>query len=108
MWLSDAKRAGLCFYVSKETIGTVSFAVSTWFTGGDERFYFGKGAFYAATKRHPFWLWIRYFAFRTRKDTQLPREQKLYWMKRGKEGYKKMQGFECFSKNLCEKGENDA
>lgn len=96
MWLSDAKRAGLCFYVSKETIGTVSFAVSTWFTGGDERFYFGKGAYYAATKKRPFWLWAQYFAFRTRKDTQLPRRQKLLWMKRGKEGYKKMQGYEIF------------
>lgn len=96
MWLTDAKRARLRFYVSAETIGTVSFATSTWFTGGDERFFFGKGAYYAATKKRPFWLWVRYFLYRTRHSKQLSRKQKLYWMKRGREGYRKMQGFVHF------------
>ena len=43
MWLLEAKRKGLTFYVSDKTIGTVSFATSTWFSGTDERFFWGKG-----------------------------------------------------------------
>ena len=87
MWLAAAKRAGLIFYVSKETIGTVSFAESTWFTGGDERFYYGKGAFYAATHKKPFFLWRYYFVWRTRNDRQLSAKEKLKWMKIGRRGY---------------------
>ena len=46
MWLIDAKRAGLAIYISKETIGFVSMADSLWVKKVDEKFYYGKGAFY--------------------------------------------------------------
>ena len=100
MWLTDAKRAGLRFYVSSETIGTVSFATSTWFAGEDERFYFGKGAFYTAAKKRPFWLWMRYFSWRTRGSKQLSRKQKMYWMNQGRDGYRKMKGHESFREQV--------
>ena len=93
MWLTEAKKKGLTFYVSKETIGTVSFEESTWFTGIDERFYFGKGAFYAAMHPYTFGLWMAYFAFRTRKNSQLTFGQRFKWMRLGREGYKNMRGY---------------
>ncbi len=99
MWLLAAKRAGLRFYVSRETIGTVSFATSTWFTGGDENFFFGKGAFYAAIHPKTFGLWTRYFAWRTKKDKKLSFRQKLHWMKLGHRGYREMKGYGEFVKN---------
>ncbi len=87
MWLTDAKRAGLTFYVSKETIGKVSFEVSTWYTGADEKFYYGKGAFYQAAHAKTKALWMTYFALRTR-NSKLSIKQKIKWMKNGSEGYR--------------------
>ena len=77
MWLLEAKRKGLNFYVSKETIGTVSFAESTWYTGYDEKFYFSKGAFYAAVHPKSIYLWLLYFAFRTRGSGNLSFSEKM-------------------------------
>ena len=102
IWLSDAKRKGLKFYVSKETIGTVSFAESTWFTGYDEKFYYGKGAFYKAVHPKTIWLWKLYFAFRTRKMSKLKRKEKLKWMKRGEKGYKEMLSFNDYKEKYGE------
>lgn len=92
MFLTDLKRAGLCFYVSSETIGAVKMDESSWFSGYDEKFYFGKGAFYAATKKRPFCLWINYFALRTRGGKLSFREKKK-WMKRGRRAYREMLSF---------------
>ena len=96
MWLADAKRAGLTFYVSKETIGTVSFAESTWFTGFDERFYYGKGAFYAAVHPKSIWVWMRYFAFRTNGMGKLTFSEKMRWMRLGRRGYTEMITYEKY------------
>ena len=99
MWLLDAKRKGLTFYVSKETIGTVSFADSTWFTGADEKFYFGKGAFYAAVHPRSIGLWMLYFAFRTRGKGNLSFRQKIKWMKKGRHCYRDMISFEEYKED---------
>ena len=101
MWLSDAKKAGLTIYASKETIGTVSFATSTWFTGADERFYYGKGAFYEATRKRHFTLWAYYFLFRTRGEKALSNREKLRWMRNGREGYRNMMSYQAF-KEMCD------
>lgn len=88
MWLTDAKRAGLIFYVSKETIGSVSMAGSSWFTGANEKFYYGKGAFYQAAHPKTKFLWMLYFAYRTKNQGKLGFFQKLKWMRSGVDGYK--------------------
>ena len=98
-WLIEAKRKGLKFYVSDKTIGTVSFEESTWFTGADEKFYFGKGAFYAANHPKSISLWMLYFALRTRNAGELTFSEKIKWMKIGKKGYREMKGFSEFIKN---------
>ena len=96
MWLLDAKRKGLTFYVSKETIGTVSCADSTWFAGYDERFFFGKGAYCAATHKHTFGMWMPYYLWRYRNAGKLSRVEKKKWMKKGRIGYKTMRPYERF------------
>ena len=90
MWLTDARRKGLTFYVSKEIIGKVSFENSTWFSGADERFYRGKGAFYAATHPKTFGLWMNYFVLRTKGKGDLTNAQKRAAIRKGREDYKRL------------------
>lgn len=87
MWLTEARKKGLVFYVSKETIGKIDFENSTWFTGFDEKLYYGKGAFYNATYPKTKYLWMLYFIFRTRKNSNLSAREKIRWIKSGMNGY---------------------
>ena len=93
MWLTEAKRKGLVFYVSKETIGKVTFDGSTWFTGYDEKFFYGKGAFYQAVHPKTKYLWMLYFAFRTKSKSKFSTEEKFVWMKKGIDGYAKTMSY---------------
>lgn len=99
MWLYDAKKAGLRFYVSSETIGKVSFAESTWFTGYNKKFYFAKGAYYKATHSKTFALWMLYFALRTHKFSNLGFTDRIKWMQKGVQGYRNMKAFDIFDTN---------
>lgn len=96
IWLHDLKKQGLTFYVSKEKIGEVSFDKSTWFSGYDEKFYYGKGAYYQAVYPKMAWLWKLYFVFRTSKFGELSFLSKMEWMKKGQIGYKKLISYSNF------------
>ena len=96
MWLTEAKRKGLVFYVSKEVIGQVSFDGSTWFTGYNEKFFYGKGAFYEAVHKSTRLFWQLYFSFRTRKMSKLPFKEKIKWMNYGAIGYKNLKSYDGF------------
>lgn len=98
MWLLDAKRKGLTFYVSKHTIGSVSFEESTWFTGYDEKFYFGKGAFYQAVHPKTKYIWMLYFAFRTRSKSKVSFKDRICMMLSGSHGYNAGMGYESYFK----------
>lgn len=93
LWLLEAKKKGLKFYVSKETIGTISFAESTWFTGIDEKYFYGRGAFCNASQRKPFFLWFQYYYYRTRKSCTLSKEEARIYFRKGIEGYSIMEEF---------------
>jgi glycosyltransferase involved in cell wall biosynthesis len=95
MFLMSLRRAGLNFYVSKETIGSVSFETSTWFTGRDEKYFYAKGVFYKAAHPKTTFLWMLYFALKI-KNTELTFSQKMKWMRYGTDGYRKMLSFESF------------
>ena len=99
MWLTDAKKSGLTFYVSKETIGKVSFEDSSWYSGANEKYYYGKGAFYAAAHPRTIYLWMLYFAFRTRNSGNLSFVEKIKWMKAGRRGYREMLSYNAFVDN---------
>lgn len=96
MWLIDARRKGLTMYVSDKTIGTVTHETSTWFTGYDEKFYFGKGAFYQAARPCLIYLWMLYFVFRTHGYGELSVADKIKWMRLGSKGYRMNQGYEFY------------
>lgn len=76
-WLLEAKRKGLIFYVSKEIIGKVSFESSSWFKGQNESFFLGKGAFYAAAHPYTKYIWMLYFALRTKKEISIVKKYKF-------------------------------
>lgn len=98
IWLRDAKRKGLTFYVSKETIGKVDMGESTWFTGFDEKFFFGKGACCAAMYGKTADIWSLYYLLRYRNAGRLSLTEKRKWMRLGQRGYKDLQGFEAYLK----------
>lgn len=93
MWLREAKRKGLRFYVSKETIGEVDMTESSWFTGYNEKFFFGKGAICAAMYGRMAGLWSVYYLLRYGKKGKPSIAQKAKWMRRGREGYRNMRSF---------------
>jgi len=94
MWLAEARKKGLIFYVSKETIGSISHEISTWFTGHDEKYYFGQGAYYQAVRPRTFLLWQVYSALRTYHYGELSLTEKMKWIRYGAEGYRKMIPYE--------------
>ena len=98
MWIKNLQRAGLTFYVSKETIGKVSYETSTWFTGYDDKYFYGVGACYAAINPKTTFVKYLYMAFRTRGKGTLSITQKLKLMNYGKDGYKKMLYFDDYVK----------
>lgn len=103
MWLTEARKKRLNFYVSKETIGRISYAQSSWFTGFDEKFFYGKGAFFQATHPLTSSLWFYYLLFRYRnRKSSLSDAEKLKWMKNGRIGYKKMLSFGEWKKDEAE------
>ena len=101
MWLTEARKKGLTFYVSKETIGKLDFESSTWFTGFDEKMYYGKGAFYQATHPATKLLWMTYFALRTKRMSKLSVKEMFKLMRYGVNGYLKTNSFVEFN------GKND-
>lgn len=94
MWLSEAKRKGMTFYVSKETIGRVSFEVSSWFTGYDEKYYYGQGAYYQAVRPRTIYLWMLYSILRTWNYGNMSVSEKRRWFKLGRAGYQEMISFD--------------
>lgn len=100
MFLLDAKRHGLRFYVSKETVGILMNEDSSWFTGFDEKFFFGKGAFCAAMHPHTFGIWMRYYLWRYKGAGALTPKEKKRWMKTGKDGYRKLLSFHDYTDTL--------
>lgn len=95
MFLMALRKAGLVFYVSKETIGHVSFEKSSWFAGKDEKYFFAKGAFYCAVHPKTTGVWMLYFAFRI-KQCALTFTQKMKWMRHGRRAYREMLSFKAY------------
>lgn len=89
IFLEDIRRAGLNIYVSKQTIGTLSFGTSTWFTGHDKKYFFARGAFYGAARSKTALVWMIYAAIRT-KDSNLSFLKRLHSLKLGYKSYSKM------------------
>ncbi len=87
MWLHTARKKGLRMYVSNETIGQVSYETSSWFTGYDEKFFYGKGAYHRCVHPRSCWFWKQYVAFRFRKLGTMSQGDRKKWFTRGTKGY---------------------
>ena len=98
IWLKEARRKGLCFYVSKEFIGTVSFDTSTWYSGRDEKLFFGRGAYISQMNPKSFLFWKYYYAFRFSKNAKIDFAHRLKWIDFGRNEYKEMMTYEEFIK----------
>lgn len=99
MWLNEVVRKGLTIYVSNQTIGTLSFDYSSWFTGVNEKYFFAKGAHFQAEHKYSFYLWALYFASRTSKMTELKFCQRMDWMRKGRSAYESFISFEEYTGN---------
>ncbi|MDD2362489.1 MAG: glycosyltransferase [Oscillospiraceae bacterium] len=102
LWLRNALHKGLKIYKYPKTIGSVSMEESSWFNGFDEKLYYGKGAYYKASSPVLFLLWILYFAFRTRKNSDLDFGKRLLWMRNGAEGYKSLISYDEWKNSVGE------
>lgn len=94
MWLNTARKKGLRMYVSTQTIGKVSYETSTWFTGYDQKFFYGKGAYHQAVHPRTAWLWKQYVRFRFRKFGTMSPKERMKWFDHGTEGYKKLLSYQ--------------
>ena len=93
MFLTDLKRAGLRFYVSRESIGIVKTEESSWYTGRDEKFFFGRGAYLQATHPRTAFFWSLYAAVRMRRDAKIGFCARMRWIKQGRRAYRQMKPF---------------
>lgn len=98
MWIKGLRKAGLTFYVSKETIGKVSYETSTWFTGYDDKYFYGVGACFTAINPRTTFFKYMYMALRTKGKGKLSISDKFFWMNQGKKGYEEMLSFEDYKK----------
>lgn len=87
IWINDAKKNGLVFYVSDKTIGLVSCQESSWFTGFNEKRFYAAGALYAYLYPYSFNIWKLYFAIRTINKGSLSLRERLLWIEKGKKGF---------------------
>lgn len=97
MWLAEARKKGLTMYVSKETIGKISYQISSWYSGHDEKYFFGQGAYYQALRPRTVVFWSLYSLWRTHGCGELSVWEKLHWIRNGRDGFKRMQGYEAYS-----------
>ena len=99
-WLVDAYNKNLNIYVSKESIGTVSFGDSSWFSGVNEHYFYGFGAYYKDAHPLTYPLWLIYFAIRTSKMTKMGFFEKFRWMCNGIDGYRQLLSYKDFINKL--------
>lgn len=100
MWMVDAYNKKLTVYVSKETIGVVSFDSSSWFDGFNEKYFYGFGAYYKNAHPVSYPLWVLYLAIRTAKMTKMSFFSKIHWMINGISGFDDMISYQKFVKKI--------
>ncbi|MBR4173518.1 MAG: glycosyltransferase family 2 protein [Clostridia bacterium] len=103
LWLNEAKSKGLKMYVSDQTIGTVSFENSTWFTGYDEKYYYSKGTFCRKAHRKTEAIWHIYYALRIAGLSELTFLDRMKWIKNGRRGYDEMLSYEEYKEKYDNK-----
>lgn len=71
IFLTDARRKGLHVYTYPLVIGRTDYQNSSWFSGFDEKYFFGRGAYFRAFHNRAFYVWVLYCILRTGHKTQI-------------------------------------
>lgn len=100
LWINDAVKKGLKIIISDKCIGNIYTGKSSWYSGKNEFYYYGKGAYYRACYSKTYSLWMLYFALRTQGMTDLSFSERLKWMKNGVDGYKDLLSYEDFTRRF--------
>ena len=100
MWLKDAKKKGLVFYVSRHYIGRVSFETSSWYTGRNEKLFYARGAYIQAQYKRLQCLWTLYYAVRLGKGATLSFGERIKWINYGRDGFYQCISFDEFLQQL--------
>ena len=89
LFIRDMLKSGMKVYISNKTIGYVNADKSTWFTGMNEKFFWGNGVFIQASLRGILrFLYPYYFALRTVSKSELSFSKKIKLMRQGMRDYK--------------------
>lgn len=88
LFIADCFRAGLKVYSHSYVLGQCAKDSSSWFTGYDEKFFYDKGAWCAATFPRSKHLVKWYFGYRLSKKAGIPLQQAMAQMDRGIRGWK--------------------
>lgn len=89
LFIKDMLRNGMKVYISNKVIGYVKQIESSWFKGMDEEYFYGKGAFIQASRKGIFkYLYVLYFALRTKNLSPVPFMKKIKALLGGMKEYK--------------------
>ena len=88
LFLRESRKKGLKIYENSHCLSTVDYANSSWFTGYDESYYFGKGVFLAAAYGRLAKLYMFYFVLK--KHGSLTRKSIRKNILRGIKEYKRI------------------
>lgn len=86
-FLMDARKKGLRVYCYPYVVGQTDYTKSSWFSGFNESYYYGKGAYYRAFHRRSRRLWGLYCAARTARASRLGMKRALRWLDSGARGF---------------------
>lgn len=88
LFIADCFRAGLKVYSHSYVLGQCAKDSSSWFTGYNEKFFYDKGAWVAATFPKSKHLVKWYFGYRLSKKAGMPLKKAMAQMNRGILGWK--------------------
>lgn len=96
LFMHDARRKKLTIYRSAASLGTVDFSQSTWFTGRNEKYYYGMGAFAKALNPQTALVRNIYISVITGRTSKISFKERLRWCSYGRKGYQKLQSYSDF------------
>lgn len=87
IFLTDARKKGLHVYIYPLVIGKTDYSRSSWFSGFDDRYYFGRGAYFRAFHRKVLPFWSIYCILRSIRSSRLTPIQAWKQIRNGAEAF---------------------
>lgn len=106
LFLRDAKRLGLKIFEYPANIASVDYSTSTWFNGYNEKYFYDKGAFLAASYKYEKHFFKYYFLLRMAKHSKLSKRDIVGLMNDGITGYDNFLPYEEYASQLNKQQRN--